>query len=124
VTKMTTEYTVSLTVTSSNFPNHPHLAVLVAKRMWEMSHLPDSISSLTGIPMTTIRQLSRIQKWERLPKSVWITGYHGPFLLPDEMDELYNGQRLEDDPAAPQREAVYRGGWVQDRSAPSALDWL
>lgn len=71
-----------------------------------------------------IRQLSRIEKWGRLPKSVWITGYHGPFLLSDEVDELYNGQRFDDDPAAPQREAAYNGGWVQNRSAPSALDWL
>ena len=72
----------------------------------------------------TIRQLSRVEFWHRRQRNSWITGYHGPFLLPDETEELYNGQRYEDDPTAPQREATYRYGWVQTTSAPSALDWL
>ena len=119
------QYTVNLTITSSNFPNHPHLAVLVARRMWEMSHHPSSISSLSGIPAESIQRLSKLEQWSRLARNVWITGFHGPFLLSDETEELMNGARFEDDPvAANEREAQYRPMYYMSSSASSALSWL
>ena len=119
------QYTVNLTITSSSFPNHPHLAVLVARRMWEMSHHPSSISSLSGIPTETIQRLSKLEQWTRLARNVWITGFHGPFLLPDETEELMNGTRFEDDPVAvSEREAEYKPMYYTSSSASSALSWL
>lgn len=122
---MTEEYTLNLTITSSSFPHHPHLAVLVAKRMWEMSHPLPSISSLTGIPEKTIPQLARLKDWIRLPYGSRVTGYHGPFLFPDEAEELYDGQRFEDDPVACRPEKKYRPRDRNDMTyASSALGWL
>ena len=122
---MQKEYTVNLTITSSNFPNHPHLAVLVAKRMWQMNHHLSSISHLSGIPTETIQQLSKLESWGRLNRNVWITGYHGPFLLTDEMDDLFCGQVYEDDPVAVrEREVLYKPEYHFTSGASSGLSWL
>ena len=122
---MTEEYTLNLTITSSSFPNHPHLAVLVAKRMWEMNHPLPSISSQTGIPEKTIPQLARLEEWSRLPHGRRVTGYHGPFLFPDEAEELYDGHRFVDDPEACRPENTYRPRDHDNITyASSALGWL
>jgi len=119
------KYTVNLTVTSSSFPNHPKLAVLVAKRMWQMNHPLTSISSLSGIPMETIQQVSKVEGWVRMHSRLWVTNYHGPFLMSDEYDELLGGQRYEDDPVAVnEREADYKPRYYGSGSVSSALGWL
>lgn len=118
-------YTVNLTITSSHFPNHPHLAALVAKRMWQMNHHPTSISSLTGIPMEMIPQLSKLEGWVRVPRRCWTTNYHGPFLTSEEQEELMKGQRFEDDPVAVrQREATYISRQFPAGTMSSGLGWL
>jgi len=90
-----------------------------------MNHPPFSISSLSGIPEKTIPQLARLENWIRLPYGSRVTGYHGPFLFPDEVEELYDGQRFEDDPRACQPENKYR---PRDNNnityASSALGWI
>lgn len=90
-----------------------------------MSHHPSSISSLSGIPTETIQRLSKLEQWTRLARNVWITGFHGPFLLSDETEELMNGTRFEDDPVAvSEREAEYKPMYYTSSSASSALSWL
>jgi hypothetical protein len=122
---MTKKYTLNLTITSSSFPRHPHLAVLVAKRMWEMSHPLPSISHLTGIPEKTIPQLAKFEDWGRIPCANRVTGYHGPFLFPDETEELYDGQRFEDDPEARRPEQKYRPKDGNNLTyTSSALGWI
>ena len=58
-------YTLSVEITSSSFPNHPHLAVAVAKKMWSLGHDTQSISNQIGTPTKTILQIARLEEWKR-----------------------------------------------------------
>ena len=78
------KYTLSVEITSSTFPNHPHLAVAVAKKMWSLGHDTQSIS------MKTILQIARLEEWKRVKRNSLegCNGYWGSFLTTEEESEL------------------------------------
>tara|TARA_R110000803_G_scaffold128114_1_gene195508 strand:+ start:252 stop:653 length:402 start_codon:yes stop_codon:yes gene_type:complete len=121
------KYTLSLEITSSLFPNHPHLAVAVAKKMWSLGHDTQSISSQIGTPMKLILQIARLEEWKRIQRNSLdgCNGYWGPFLTTKESLELpesdFNGT---DDPRAVEAEPRYRHKYSVNQSANSSLAWV
>ena len=117
-------YTLKIEITSSLFPNHPHLAVAVAKRMWEVGRDTQSISNQIGTDGETIQKIARLEGWKRRERNAldgW-SGYWGPFLTTEEESELPETDfRGTDDPRAVQREEPYRGKIRTRQSASSSL---
>ena len=117
-------YTLKIEITSSLFPNHPHLAVAVAKKMWEVGRDTQSISNQIGTDGETIQKIARLEGWKRKERNAldgW-GGYWGPFLTTEEESELPETDfRGTDDPRAVQREEPYRGKITTKRSASSSL---
>jgi len=117
-------YTLKIEVTSSLFPNHPHLAVAVAKKMWEVGRDTQSISNQIGTDGETIQKIARLESWKRKERNSldgW-SGYWGPFLTTEEERELpdwdWSGT---DHPDAVKPEPIYRGKIAEIRSARSSL---
>jgi len=120
-------YTLSVEITSSTFPNHPHLAVAVAKRMWSLGHDTQSISNQIGTPIKTILQIARLEEWKRKKRNYLegSGGYWGPFLTTEEERELPESDwRGTDHPDAVKPEEPYRGKIAETRSASSTLSWF
>ena len=120
-------YTLSVEITSSSFPNHPHLAVAVAKKMWSLGHDTQSISSQIGTPTKTILQIARLEEWKRDKRNCLegCGGYWGPFLTTEQQSELPETDfRGTDDPEAVKPEEPYRGKYKEHRSASSTLAWI
>tara|TARA_S200002703_G_scaffold150074_1_gene148169 strand:+ start:439 stop:819 length:381 start_codon:yes stop_codon:yes gene_type:complete len=118
------KYTLSVEITSSTFPNHPHLAVAVAKRMWTLGHDTQSISNQIGTPIKTILQIARLEDWKRKKRNYLegSGGYWGPFLTTEEERELPESDwRGTDHPDAVKPEEPYRGKVAQIKSASSSL---
>ena len=120
-------YTLSVEITSSSFPNHPHLAVAVAKKMWSLGHDTQSISNQIGTPTKTILQIARLEEWKRNKRNCLegCGGYWGPFLTTEQQSELPETDfRGTDDPEAVKPEEPYRGKYKEHRSASSTLAWI
>jgi len=120
-------YTLSVEITSSTFPNHPHLAVVVAKRMWNLGHDTQSISNQIGTPIKTILQIARLEEWKRKKRNYLegSGGYWGPFLTTEEERELPESDwRGTDHPDAVKPEEPYRGKISEISSASSSLAWM
>ena len=100
-------YTLSVEITSSSFPNHPHLAVAVAKKMWSLGHDTQSISNQIGTPTKTILQIARLEEWKRDKRELPETDFRGT-----------------DDPEAVKPEEPYRGKYKEHQSASSTLAWI
>lgn len=121
------KYTLSIEITSSTFPNHPHLAMVVARKMWSLGHDTQSISSQIGTPMKIIQQMARLEGWKREKRSSLdgCNGFWGPFLTTEESLQLpesdFSGT---DDPEAVESEARYRDKYRGNQSASSALAWI
>tara|TARA_R110000822_G_scaffold223146_1_gene356379 strand:- start:1548 stop:1940 length:393 start_codon:yes stop_codon:yes gene_type:complete len=120
-------YTLKLEITSSSFPNHPHLAVAVAKKMWSLGHDTQSISNQIGTPMKIIQQIARLEGWKRERRNTLegCNNFWGPFLTTEESLQLpesdFSGT---DDPEAVQPEANFRNKYVEFSSASSTLAWI
>ena len=118
------KYTLKIEITSSLFPNHPHLAVAVAKRMWEVGRDTQSISNQIGTDGETIQKIARLEGWKRKERNYldgW-GGYWGPFLTTEEQSELPETDfRGTDHPDAVKPEEPYRGKIAETRSARSSL---
>jgi len=120
-------YTLSVEITSSSFPNHPHLAVAVAKKMWSLGHDTQSISNQIGTPTKTILQIARLEEWKRNKRNCLegCGGYWGPFLTTEQQSELPETDfRGTDDPEAVKPEEPYRGKYKEHQSASSTLAWI
>jgi len=114
-------------ITSSLFPNHPHLAVAVAKKMWSLGHDSQSISSQIGTPIKTILQIARLEEWTREKRNCLegCGGYWGPFLTTEQQSELPETDfRGTDHPDAVKPEEPYRGKIKEHSSASSTLAWI
>ena len=121
------KYILSVEITSSTFPNHPHLAVAVAKKMWSLGHDSQSISSQIGTPMKTILQIARLEEWKREKRNSLdgCNGYWGPFLTTEEESELPESDwRGTDHPDAVKPEPRYKEKYVERSSAASTLAWI
>ena len=119
-------YTLKIEVTSSSFPNHPHLAVKVAKRMWKVGRDSDSISHQIGTPKETIQRIAKLEGWTRKERTSFDSwkGYWGPYLTPEEEQEIQDGS-FEDDPkAVAEKEPRYKNKYKESRSSPSTLAWV
>ena len=120
-------YTLKIEITSSLFPNHPHLAVAVAKKMWEVGRDTQSISNQIGTDGETIQKIARLEGWKRKERNAldgW-GGYWGPFLTTEEERELPETDfRGTDDPEAVKREEPYRGKYKERHSASSSLTFI
>jgi hypothetical protein len=119
-------YTLSVEITSSLFPNHPHLAVAVAKKMWSLGHDSQSISNQIGTSVKTILQIARLEEWKRKKRNSLegCGGYWGPFLTTEQQSELPETDfRGTDDPEAVKPEVPYRGKYREYNSASSTLTW-
>jgi len=117
-------YTLKIEITSSLFPNHPHLAVAVAKKMWEVGRDTQSISSQIGTPMEIIQKIARLEGWRRKERNALDSwgGYWGPYLTTEDERELPESDfRGTDDPRAVLPEPPYRNKYREDRSASSSL---
>jgi hypothetical protein len=118
------KYTLKIEITSSLFPNHPHLAVTVARRMWEVGRDTQSISNQIGTDGETIQKIARLEGWKRKERNSldgW-GGYWGPFLTTEEQSELPETDfRGTDHPDAVKPEQPYRGKIAETRSARSSL---
>ena len=118
------KYTLKIEITSSHFPNHPHLAVAVAKRMWEVGRDTQSISNQIGTDGETIQKIARLEGWKRKERNSldgW-GGYWGPFLTTEEERELPETDfRGTDHPDAVKPEEPYRGKIAEIRSARSSI---
>ncbi len=120
-------YTLSVEITSSTFPNHPHLAVAVAKKMWSLGHDSQSISNQIGTPIKTILQIARLEEWKRKKRNCLegCGGYWGPFLTTEEERELPDSDWSgTDHPEAVKPEKPYRGKYKEYQSASSTLAWI
>jgi hypothetical protein len=120
-------YTLSVEITSSLFPNHPHLAVAVAKKMWSLGHDSQSISNQIGTPVKTILQIARLEEWKRDKRNCLegCGGYWGPFLTTEESLELPESDFSNTDhPEAVKPEERYRDKYVEHYSASSTLAWI
>jgi len=121
------KYQLSVVITSSSFPSHPHLAVAVAKKMWTLGHDSKSISSQIGTPIKTILQIARLEEWKRIQRNSLdgCGGFWGPFLTTEESLELpesdFSGT---DDPRAVEPEPIYRNKYKEYQSASSSLAWI
>jgi len=117
-------YTLKIEITSSLFPNHPHLAVAVAKKMWEVGRDTESISNQIGTPMEIIQKIARLENWRRNERTS-LDGckqYWGPYLTTEEESELPESDfRGTDDPRAVLPEPLYRNKYRGDSSASSSL---
>ena len=117
-------YTLKIEITSSLFPNHPHLAVAVAKKMWEVGRDTQSISSQIGTDGETIQKIAKLEGWKRKERNFldgW-GGYWGPYLTTEEQSELPETDfRGTDHPDAVKPEEPYRGKLVTRHSASSSL---
>jgi hypothetical protein len=120
-------YTLKIEITSSLFPNHPHLAVAVAKKMWEMGRDTQSISNQIGTPMEIIQKIARLEGWKRRERNAldgW-GGFWGPYLTTEEERELPESDfRGTDDPRAVQQEERYRNKYKERSSASSSLTFI
>jgi hypothetical protein len=120
-------YTLKIEITSSLFPNHPHLAVAVAKKMWEMGRDTQSISNQIGTPMEIIQKIARLEGWKRKERNAldgW-GGFWGPYLTTEEERELPESDfRGTDDPRAVQQEERYRNKYKERSSASSSLTFI
>ena len=120
-------YTLKIEITSSLFPNHPHLAVAVAKKMWEMGRDTQSISNQIGTPMEIIQKIARLEGWKRRERNAldgW-GGFWGPYLTTEEERELPETDfRGTDDPRAVQQEERYRNKYKERSSASSSLTFI
>jgi len=118
------KYTLKIEITSSLFPNHPHLAVKVARRMWEVGRDTQSISNQIGTDGETIQKIARLEGWKRKERNSldgW-GGYWGPFLTTEEERELPESDWSgTDHPDAVKPEEPYRGKIAEVRSARSSL---
>ena len=120
-------YTLSVEITSSTFPNHPHLAVAVAKKMWSLGHDSQSISNQIGTSIKTIHQIARLEEWKRDKRNCLegCGGYWGPFLTTEEERELPESDWSgTDHPEAVKPEEPYRGKYKEHYSASSTLAWI
>ena len=120
-------YTLSVEITSSTFPNHPHLAVAVAKKMWSLGHDSQSISNQIGTSIKTILQIARLEEWKRDKRNCLegCGGYWGPFLTTEEERELPESDWSgTDHPEAVKPEEPYRGKYKEHYSASSTLAWI
>jgi len=120
-------YTLSVEITSSTFPNHPHLAVAVAKKMWSLGHDTHSISNQIGTPVKTILQIARLEEWTRDKRNCLegSGGYWGPFLTTEQEKELPESDWSgTDHPEAIKPEEPYRGKIREYSSASSTLAWI
>ena len=120
-------YTLSVEITSSLFPNHPHLAVAVAKKMWSLGHDSQSISNQIGTPVKTILQIARLEEWKRDKRNCLegCGGYWGPFLTTEESLELPESDFSNTDhPEAVKSEERYRHKYAEHYSASSTLAWI
>ena len=120
-------YTLSVEITTSLFPNHPHLAVAVAKKMWSLGHDSQSISNQIGTSVKTILQIARLEEWKREKRNSLegCGGYWGPFLTTEEQSELPETDfRGTDDPKAVKSEERYRQKFKESQSASSTLAWI
>ena len=110
------KYTLSIEITSSTFPNHPHLAMVVARKMWSLGHDTQSISNQIGTDGKTIQKIAKLEG---------CGGYWGPFLTTEEERELpehdWSGT---DHPDAIKSEHKYREKFNESYSAPSTLAWI
>jgi hypothetical protein len=117
-------YTLKLEITSSLFPNHPHLAVAVAKKMWEVGRDTQSISSQIGTDGETIQKIAKLEGWKRKERNFldgW-GGYWGPYLTTEEEKELPESDWSgTDHPDAVKPEEPYRGKRTTRQSASSSL---
>jgi hypothetical protein len=117
-------YTLKIEITSSLFPRHPHLAVAVAKKMWEVGRDTQSISNQIGTDGQTIQKIARLEGWKRKQRSSldrW-NGYWGPYLTTEEESELPETDfRGTDDPRALEYEPIYRDKYRNSMSASSSL---
>ena len=121
------KYTLSIEITSSTFPNHPHLAMSVARKMWSLGHDTQSISNQIGTPTKTILQIARLEEWKRNKRNCLegCGGYWGPFLTTEQQSELPETDfRGTDDPEAVKPEEPYRGKYKEHQSASSTLAWI
>jgi hypothetical protein len=120
-------YTLKIEITSSLFPSHPHLAVAVAKKMWEVGRDTQSISNQIGTPMETIQKIARLEGWKRRERNAldgW-GGFWGPYLTTEEERELPETDfRGTDDPRAVQQEERYRNKYKERSSASSSLTFI
>ena len=120
-------YTLKIEITSSLFPNHPHLAVAVAKKMWEVGRDTQSISNQIGTPMEIIQKIARLEGWKRRERNAldgW-GGFWGPYLTTEEERELPETDfRGTDDPRAVQQEGRYRNKYKERSSASSSLTFI
>tara|TARA_R110001583_G_scaffold341_2_gene3092 strand:+ start:144 stop:521 length:378 start_codon:yes stop_codon:yes gene_type:complete len=120
-------YTLKIEITSSLFPRHPHLAVAVAKKMWEVGRDTQSISNQIGTPMETIQKIARLEGWKRRERNAldgW-GGFWGPYLTTEEERELPETDfRGTDDPRAVQQEERYRNKYKERSSASSSLTFI
>jgi hypothetical protein len=120
-------YTLKIKITSSLFPSHPHLAVAVAKKMWEVGRDTQSISNQIGTDGETIQKIARLEGWKRKERNAldgW-SGYWGPFLTTEEERELPETDfRGTDDPRAVQQEERYRNKYTERSSASSSLTFI
>jgi len=120
-------YTLKIEITSSLFPRHPHLAVAVAKKMWEVGRDTQSISNQIGTPMETIQKIARLEGWKRRERNAldgW-SGFWGPYLTTEEERELPETDfRGTDDPRAVQQEERYRNKYKERSSASSSLTFI
>jgi len=120
-------YTLSVEITSSSFPNHPHLAVAVAKKMWNLGWDSQSISSQIGTPIKKILQIARLEEWKREKRNSLdgCGNYWGPFLTTEESLELPESDFTNTDhPEAVKPEPRYRKKYVELKSANSTLAWI
>ena len=118
-------YTIKLEITSSSFPNHPHLAMAVARQMWKVGRDSHSISLQIGTPVETIQKIAKLENWKKDDKNIFDShkGYWGPFLTPEESEELC-AEKFEDDPRAVQeKEQRYRNKYSIQQSSSSSLTW-
>tara|TARA_R110002050_G_scaffold263504_2_gene404072 strand:+ start:668 stop:1045 length:378 start_codon:yes stop_codon:yes gene_type:complete len=120
-------YTLKIEITSSLFPSHPHLAVAVAKKMWEVGRDTQSISNQIGTPMEIIQKIARLEGWKRRERNAldgW-GGFWGPYLTTEEERELPETDfRGTDDPRAVQQEERYRNKYKERSSASSSLTFI
>ena len=120
-------YTLKIEITSSLFPSHPHLAVAVAKKMWEVGRDTQSISNQIGTPMEIIQKIARLEGWKRRERNAldgW-GGFWGPYLTTEEERELPESDfRGTDDPRAVQQEERYRNKYKERSSASSSLTFI
>ena len=120
-------YTLKIEITSSLFPSHPHLAVAVAKKMWEVGRDTQSISNQIGTDGETIQKIARLEGWKRKERNAldgW-GGFWGPYLTTEEERELPETDfRGTDDPRAVQQEERYRNKYTERSSASSSLTFI